>query len=196
MEKSTARTIAVIIVLLALVGVGIWAYQRGKKNNEQTATPVLSVSSSTTTAKPTDTVVFTLIAENQTDEVIPGYVMEVNISEVTDKSVLVDAQGASYNSATNSLIWTPLDIPANGNIQKQLSVRVNPLAASATNTTMRIKFNNEATVALTNPVVAGNNVDQPYIAPTTGPSSFVSLWLALSATAMIAGLRKFRLIRA
>ncbi|MDP3740788.1 MAG: hypothetical protein Q8R08_00485, partial [bacterium] len=179
-----------------------------------TATPILSVTSfnqnqnkdaTSVPARPQDIIVFTMTAENQSDKIIPGYIVEANISEVTDKSTLTDAQGASYNSATNSLIWTPLDIPAKGSIQKQFTVRVNQISANSSNPVMRIKFNNEVTVSVVEPtispaVLGASQTPRPapapsaaYKAPVTGPAGDLSVWLALIATGTYFILRKYRI---
>jgi hypothetical protein len=193
-----------LIAALLVLGVVIWAISRKTKKTE-VVTPVLSVYAFNQTknvpatqspAVPNDIVIYTLRAENQSDKVIPGYIVEANISEVTDKATLVEASGASYNSATNSLVWTPLDIPANGSIQKQFSVRVNPFAAGSTPSPMRMKFNNEVVVTLASPQVAGRGVtsrqNKPFKAPVSGPADNLSFWLAIIATAGFAVIKKFR----
>jgi len=177
------RTLAGLIVLLIILGGVIWLTTKTTQKAE-IITPVLSVRASTLSAHPQDTVVFTLSAENQTDTVIPGFVIEVDISQVTDKSVLLDAQGASYNSANNSLVWTPLDIPAHGLIQKQFTVRVNPLATGSMNPVMRITFNNELNIALSRLQVAGAETTPKtsFKAPVTGPGLNITFILAFLAT--------------
>lgn len=205
------RTLIVLIALLLITGGIIWAVSRRNKNNDQATAPVLAVSAYNQTKKlpatqiaasPNDIIVYTLSAENKTDKVILGYVVEANIADVVDKSTLIDAAGASYNSATNSLVWTPLDIPSKGTIQKQLSVRVNPLKPGSTNTVMKIRFNNELEIAVQSQQVAGANTNvnngpgSAFDAPVTGPSGDLSLWLAGLSTAVIAGIKRFRLIKA
>jgi len=203
------RSLIALIVILILIGGIIYWVQRTKKENNKAATPVLSVAArnqtqnadaTSVTARPQDTVVFTLTAENQTDKTIPGYVIEANISEVTNVSTLIDAQGASYNAGTSSLVWTPLDIPGEGSVQKQFSVRVNPLTDNS-NPVMKIKFNNELHVTIGKPVVAGSNtaaVTSPgsYQAPVTGPAGDLAVWLALAATGLYFGIRKYQTIKA
>src|SRR3989344_4792122 len=159
------RTIIGLVALILIIGAIVWFVNWDEKEK---ATPVLSVSASTTTAVPGDSVVFTLNAENPNDETISGYVMEANISDVTNQASLVEASGASYNSATNSLVWTPRDIPPHESISQTFSVKVNSLPSGSTSTTMRISFNNELAVE---------------IGPTSGASEFVPVLLAALLTA-------------
>ncbi len=198
MAKTTARIITVIIVLIIL-GVAFGIYQ-SRKDKKDTATPILSVTAFNQTkntdatsgnSQPDDVIVFTLTAENPENELISGYIVEANIADIINTATLVDAQGASYNSATNSLVWTPLDIPGNGSIQKQFTVKVNPVSA---NTVMRIKFNNEIAVAVAKATIAGTNNPPPtaYVAPTAGGSSNVVLLLSLMTTVGYFAVRKYR----
>ena len=204
MKNNNKRAFAALLVLILIVGALVWFFNRKGNSVNQQATPVLSISSynqtqnkdaTLATARPNDIVVFLLTAENKTAQLIPGYSMEANISEVADKSVLIDAQGASYNSATNSLVWTPLDIPANASIQKQFSVRINQLGVNASSDVLRIKFNNQIQVALAHPVVAGISQTPPLTplkAPVTGPEGDLSLWLALGTASGYFLARKYR----
>ncbi|MBX4187017.1 MAG: hypothetical protein KW802_02020 [Candidatus Doudnabacteria bacterium] len=195
MSKRTVITI--IVLLLVLAGI-IWLSTR---KDDVKPTPVLSVSAfdktqnksaTDITVHPEDEIVYTLTAENQSDETISGYVMEANISEITDKASLLDASGASYNAGTNSLVWTPLDIPANQSISKGFSVRVNPVPAGSTSTVMKIKFNNELAINVAAPQVAATNTNTSasYKAPKSGPSGFVAVAFAALATVVFAYRKK------
>jgi hypothetical protein len=199
------RTLISLIVLLLVVAGIIWfAVSRDK----ETPTPVLSISALNQTqnrpaseadAYPQDLIVYTLTAENQNDDMIQGYIMEANISEITDKASLVDASGAAYNAGTNSLVWTPLDIPANESITKQFSVRVNPLPSGTNSSQMKIRFNNELSINVAQPQVSGNVTppvtNPPYIAPTSGPSSWLPVLFAVLVTGFIVGIRKYKLVK-
>ncbi|MBX4191182.1 MAG: hypothetical protein KW804_00040 [Candidatus Doudnabacteria bacterium] len=200
MSKRTI--ISLIILLLVVAGIVWFAVTRDK----ETATPVLSVTATNQTqnrpaneadAIPQDLIVYTLSAENQSDDVIEGYIMEANISEITDKASLVDANGAAYNAGTNSLVWTPLDIPANESITKEFSVRVNPLASGTSSSDMKIKFNNEISIHIIPAKVAGTvtPVTPTYVAPTSGPSSWMPALFAVLITASYFAIRKYRLSR-
>ena len=201
---SRRTLIALIVVLLVVVGGVVWLTSRQDKT---TPTPVLSVSAfnqtknksaTETPANPQDVIVYTLTAENQGDEVIPGYIMEANISEISDKASLVDASGAAYNAGTNSLVWTPLDIPANDSITKQFSMRVNPLPTGTADSVMKIKFNNELDISINQPQVAAVNTTQPnstYQAPKSGPSEWAAILLAMLVTAGYIVKRKYTLAK-
>lgn len=191
------RILVGLIVLLVILGLIIW-FNQPKKSQQATA-PVLSVSAfnqsknvaaTSVQAREQDVIVYTLTAENQTSRVLPGYVIEINIADTSNKATLIDANGASYNAAASSLVWTALDIPANGSIQKQFSVRVNPIPVGSNSNLMSIKFNNQADITLASaPQVAGitassgaaSNVT-PYKAPKTGPNENLVGILALIFT--------------
>lgn len=198
------RTISAILTVLVVLIIGaiVWAHFANKDKNAVANVPVLSVSAfnqtkntsaTTVTAEPADVIVFTLTAENQTDKVIPGYVLEANIADLSTGATLTDANGASYNSATNSLVWTPLDINPNESIEKKVTVRVNQLPANTNSGALKMKFNNEITinvaskaVAQTPPptrggVVAGTQAP-PYKAPVSGPAENIIFALALVST--------------
>ncbi len=204
------RRIIIGFILIALIVAGVvWLINRKDKT---VSTPVLSVSAfnqtknapAENTVSPNDEIVYTLNAENQGDQVISGYIVEANISEITDKATLMDASGASYNSGTNSLVWTPLDIQPHESITQKFSVRVNPLPAGSSDATMRIKFNNELAFHVApNAQVSGNVTTNtknpptapPYKAPVTGASEWVPTLLALLTTIGYFVFRKSRLAK-
>ena len=200
MSRNTV--VGIILAVLVIAGV-VWLINRKDKT---VATPVLSVSAMNVTknssatnqaALPGDTIVYTLTAENHSDKVIEGYIMEVSIADISDKAALMDASGAAYNSATNSLVWTALDIQPNDSITKQFTVRVNPQAAGSNNM-LKITFNNEISIPIQSASVAGGSTTptpQPtYNAPKTGPSEIVPIILALMATIGIIAYRKSELL--
>ena len=200
------RTVIAVIVLVAMAALVMWLVNRKEKN--QTLEPVLSVTAfnktqnvtaSDTNANPDDEIVYTLTAENHFDKVISGYVVEANISELAPKVTLGDAQGASYNSAISSLVWTLIDIPANGSIIKQFNLKVNALQAGSNNDVLKFKFNNELDIAVAKKVANGNvsggaiSTDGKggYKAPKTGAGTGLIFVLALITTAIF-GVYKFR----
>jgi hypothetical protein len=193
---SRNRTIGIIVLVLAIAAI-VWGVYYGKhKNDNSSVNPILSVSVSNTTqnadgtsvtAHPKDQLVYTLTAENPSDKVIPGYVMQVGIADVTKAATLIDAQQAAYDSGNNSLIWTPLDIPANGSIQKQFTVKVKDiLPADSAGRVLKLSFNNEVTTNLgpsavsSRPGNVGSGVT--YTAPKTGIPGWVSFYLAAFIT--------------
>lgn len=193
------RTIIVILLVIAIVAVVVWAVQRNNDDSvsEDTLTSV-SVFNQTkngdatiTGANPKDILVYTLTVQNNTDKVVSGYVVETNIGDLGELSTLTDAQGANYNASNNSLMWTPLDVPANGSIEKQFSVRVKDTLPTNSDLLMSVRFNNEVSVSVAQPVAVtpaptpSNATDRPssYQAPTTGPSLWFAFLLALTFTA-------------
>src|SRR5258708_1368034 len=205
---SRRTLIALIVVVVVVVAGGIiWLVNRKDK---ATPTPVLSISAlnqtknksaTETAANAQDVIVYTLTAENQDNQVISGYILETNISEISDKSSLTEAPGAAYNAGTNSLVWTPLDIPAHGSISKKFTVKVNPLPAGSTNSVMKIKFNNELSVSIAQPQVAATSTittpgrTVPYKPPKTGPSEWVPILFALLSSAGFVVLKKYKFIK-
>jgi hypothetical protein len=205
------KTFIVLIVLVLIIGaVVVWFNRHQNQVSNEVTTPILSVTTfnqtqnvwaALTTAHPGDLIVYGLTVENQTDKIVSGYMIEVDISHVIDKSTLIDGQGASYNSANNTLVWTPLDIQAKSSIQKQFSVRVNPVAVGSTNPVLKITFNNESNVSISaSPTtvagVATANSSNTYKAPVTGPAGDLSIWLSLAATGIFFGIKKYRASRA
>jgi hypothetical protein len=200
------RAIISLLVVALIVGAIIWLVNRRDKENP---TPVLSVSAynqtkdrpaTDTNANPQDVIVYTLTADNQNDDVIEGYVMEANISEITSKASLIDASGAAYNSGTNSLVWTPLDIPAHESISKQFSVRINPLPSGTTTSEMKIKFNNELTISVSSTPTTSGSVTTPSPtpirqAPVSGPAEWLPILLAVLATSGFIAVRKYKLVK-
>ncbi len=200
MERNRIIRIIITIIIIAGIGLGFWYYNH--KKNSQTTSPDLSVSAydqtqntdaTKVTAHPKDVIVYTLSATNPSDKVIPGYVMEVAIGGVTNSATLIDAQGANYNSGNNSLVWTPLDIPANSSIQKQFTVRVkDTLPSNASDKVLKVTFSNEVDTSVDYSSVASNTntTSRPgtigsgatYKAPKTGIPGWISFYLAVFLT--------------
>ncbi|HEX5430186.1 MAG TPA: hypothetical protein VFX17_03880 [Patescibacteria group bacterium] len=197
----TRNRIIGIIVLIVIVAVGAWLiYDHNHKSNSSNTNPNLSVSvqdqtqnadGTTITAHPNDSLIYTLTAQNPTDKVISGFVIEVGIGDVTNVATLIDAQGANYNSGNNSLIWTPLDIPANGSIQKQFTVRVkDPLPTDSAQRVAKVSYNNQVITNLGDVNPSTQPANRPgtlgsgtsFTAPKTGIPGWISVSLAAFIT--------------
>ena len=200
-----ARTIITVIILLAIIG-GVYWYQQSRDNDDVSARTELSMSAfnqtknadaSTVNASPKDVIVYTMTVQNTSDDDISGYVVETSIDDISELATLIDAAGANYNASTNSLMWTPLDIPANGSIEKQFTVRVKDSLPSDSDFVMSASFNNEVLVNVSRPTASNNPSPAPgagnpsptpnptYQAPTTGPSVWFAFLLAMLFTAGI-----------
>jgi hypothetical protein len=191
------KVIAIIVLVVIVVGGVIWYGLSRNADNETATQPVLSVSAfnqtkgqeaGEATASADDIIEFTLQAQNPTDDVMAGYSIQTDISNLSSGATLIDAGGASYNSASNSLVWTPQDIPAHGSIQRKFSVRVTDSGLDS----LSIKFNNEVAISLAHPTIAGDadttapdNSQAPYAAPETGPALNWALALLLAAAAAV-----------
>jgi hypothetical protein len=191
------KTIITIIALIAVLGILYWI-QQSRDNDDASASTVQSVSAynqtknadaTTVSANPNDVLVYTLTVRNTSDDVVSGYVVETNIEDISELATLTDAQGANYNENTKSLLWTPLDIPANGEIQKTFSVKVKDSLPTDSDLIMTTTYNNEVIVSVAKSQVAGSNnpgpvptPKAPYKAPTSGPSTWFAVLLALTFT--------------
>jgi hypothetical protein len=210
--STISRIVLFVILILVIVGIIVGVnYLQKEDNTTDIATPVLSVAAfnktknqtaTAVTANPSDEIVFTLTAENQTDTVIPAYVMQTNISQVANVATLTQASGASFDSVNNNLVWTPLDIAPHSKIEKLFSVRVSPVNANSS-ATMKVTFNNEIAIFIANaPVTSGTSnqtstptKNNPYKAPATGPVENYSLWAAVIVTLAVFGIRKYKLAK-
>ncbi|MGE5392993.1 MAG: hypothetical protein ACM3NH_04590 [Candidatus Saccharibacteria bacterium] len=207
--KRILIIVAVIIVVGAAIALAVW--QSNKNKDNQAADTVMAITAFNQTknadataapASPKDNIVYTLTVENKGDKVASGYVVEVNIEDISQLATLIDASGANYNSANNSLIWTPIDIPSKGSIEKKFTVRVKDPLPANTDSVMTAKFNNEVSVQVKPgqtaaqtpaqqptqtkptptkpaPTVAGNS----YRAPKTGPGLLLVVAVASGLTA-------------
>ena len=198
------RTILSILVLLVAIAVVVW-FVVNRNDEDASENTELSLSAfnqtknaeaTTVAANPNDVLVYTLNVANTSDDVISSYVVETNIDDLSELATLTDAAGANYNASTNSLMWTPLDIPANGSIQKTFSIRVKETLPTDSDLVMSTAFGGNVDVAVAQPtVVTPVPVPTPvatapgstpsYQAPTTGPSVWFAFMLALTFTAGI-----------
>jgi hypothetical protein len=91
------------------------------------------------------------------------------------------------------LMWTPLDIPGQGSIEKQFTVRIKDTLPEGSDLLMSVSYNNEVIVSVAKSVTVTPPppapqptpaVSQPpYKAPTTGPSAWFAFMLAMAFTA-------------
>lgn len=194
------RRIVLGTIVLACIGLVIFLFARKPTSTEpgnqqpQAEEPILSIQAFNQTtnteatlspAHPGDILAFILNAENSSDQILPGYVIKVNIADLAAKATLIDSGGAAYNSADQILAWTPLDIPAGQSIQQRFTARVNPIAGNLSDGVIQISFNNDLQIGIT---AAGantnsaNRVAGAYTAPKSGPGLDLSLLLAAIAT--------------
>ncbi len=196
------KTIATVIVLLLILG-GLYWYQQSKKDSNDSTDVDLSVSvynqtknadGAAVTASPKDSLVYTLHVENNTNKDIKDYVVETSIDDISQQATLIDAQGASFDAGNNSIMWTPLDVPANGSIEKQFTVRVKDTLSEDSDLVMTVSFGNELAVSTVRTASPSTNpgptpvpvvAKPPYKAPVSGPSAWFAFLLAISFTAGI-----------
>jgi hypothetical protein len=195
MARKTILTVAVLIILLGL----LYWFQQSRENDDVSADTDLTISvfnqtknadGTAVAASPKDVLVYTLTVNNTSDDVISGYVVETNIEDISELATLTDAQGANYNAATNSLTWTPLDVPAESSIEKQFTVAVKENLPADSDLIMTASFGDEVAVTVNKSAVANNPGPtptpaprDPYKAPTSGPSAWFAFLLAITFTA-------------
>jgi len=204
-------------IIIIIVGLLIWmAIDRRepavviqddtKAQQAALAAPVLSVEAfnqtqnapaATVNARPQDVIVFTLVAENKLSATYPGFIMETGIEGLVSGATLIDAGGAAYQSDTQKLVWTPLDIGPKQEIRRSFSVRVNSLTAGSAVPVLRIQYNNAFQIAVGNPTIAGTSTSTPvekgaYEAPEAGVGVGLNLILALAG---MSGFGAWRVVR-
>jgi hypothetical protein len=209
------KTIVTAIVLIGVLALLYW-YQQSRKDDDVSDRTQLSISvfnqtknadATTTAAAPKDVLVYTLNVQNTSDDDISGYVVETSIDDVSELATLTDAAGANYNASTNALMWTPLDIPANGSIQKTFTVRVKDTLPTDSDFVMTAGFGGEVAVSVTNQVAVAPApaptpapvpapTPSPYQAPTSGPSAWFAFLLAITFTAGVLMYRAAKKINA
>jgi len=174
MNTTTRTIIAVVVLVIILAIIFIVQSQRKEGNDNENVVTSLSVynqskdtDASTVSANPGDILVYNLKVENTSNDKAEGYVTEVNIADITELATLIDAQGANYNSDTNSLVWTPLDIEPNSTIEKSFTVRVKEELPTSSDLTLTTKFNNEVAVN----VDRGSTTPKPSPTPTPGATA-------------------------
>ncbi|MGE5298116.1 MAG: hypothetical protein ACM3KM_03060 [Acidobacteriaceae bacterium] len=168
------RIIAIIVIVALLLGAGYWIYRVVKERQNKAAEVTQSIAAfnqsknadaTTVAAQPRDVIVYTMTVENKSNKVASGYEVSVDISDISQKATLIDAQGANYDSANNSLVWTPLDVPANGSFEKNFTVRIKDSLPAEANPTMTANFGNEVSINLEKTVATVTPAPTP--TPTT-----------------------------
>jgi hypothetical protein len=219
------RIIAILVIIAVVAGAAYWFWRvnRDTADVEERITREVSAFNQSkdedaelVTASPKDVIVYTLSVQNDSDETIEGYEVEVVIDDITEVATLIDASGANYNAANNSLVWTPLDIPGNGSIEKSFTVRIKDTIPPDSDLVMSVVFGNEAEIRIARPtavtpapspaqpapapapapIPAPSTPEPPYRAPQTGLSEWLVVSAALILTAFVYSVRRFKLLKA
>lgn len=113
----------------------------------------------TVTAQPGDTIQYTLTTSNTGGSTQTGYVIQDNITDITDYANVVDLGGATRNTdgyGQITLSWPPQDIAAGATATKQFTVKVmDPVPTTNQNQgSFDLKMDNVYGNALSVPVAA------------------------------------------
>lgn len=106
-----------------------------------------------TTAQPSDTILYTLYAQNAGKATVKNYVFQENISDPLDYADVVDLHGGTID-ANNLITWPALDIKSGETATKKVTVRVKAIIPATPASTSNI---NHFDLIMTN--VYGNAVN-------------------------------------
>lgn len=113
-------------------------------------------------AQPGDQVTYTLTATNKNKKTYKDFVVEEPIADVLEYADIVDFHGGRLEilNDVQMVVWPETDIPANGNIDKQLTIKIkDPLPATNTPASDPASFD----MLMTN--IYGNKIDIPLPPP-------------------------------
>lgn len=200
--------IALLIIFMLLILGGIVGYSltHYKAVQPVTVNPVLSISAFNLTknanavsvaAMPGDEIAYSVSVENHSEKVIRGFVIQLDLLDLSELAALVNATGGNYNTKTGILAWTPLDIQAYSAREKKFIVKINKNFLAGSDLIMSVKYNNNLRVSVTGPskVVAvgvrdnqvmGSSVSQnDFQAPLTGPENIFEMIGAVFITLLV-----------
>jgi uncharacterized repeat protein (TIGR01451 family) len=142
------------------------------------------------TAKPGDTIEYTLKTTNQGKATIKQYVVNENISDVLDYATMIDARGGTLNDS-NIISWPAQDIKGSQTIEKIITVRIKdplpntPVSASDPghfDLAMTNVYGNTITIKLPPSIIKTTEVVAAQL-PNTGPGT--SLIIAFTITMIV-----------
>lgn len=76
-----------------------------------------------TTAAANDVIIYTLTVKNKGAQAVADFIVEENMADVLEYADIVDLHGGEINDE-NIVSWPKQNIPANGSIEKQITVKV------------------------------------------------------------------------
>jgi uncharacterized repeat protein (TIGR01451 family) len=127
----------------------------------------------TTVARAGDLITYTLAVENRGSSDSLNFVFEDNIADILQLADLQSFSGANYNAGNQTLTWPSVTVPDGSRVEKQFTVRVKSPVPTGTDYVMTNIFGNDVKV----------RVQQPFVAPSTGAGTTVSLFLSTFSVA-------------
>jgi hypothetical protein len=156
------KLIIALIILLPLIIGAIWAWKSKNESPAKTIVTYISAYNATkdmdatvAEAYPRDVIDFTLVAENWSDHAVADYITQIEVGGVTAASILLDTQGANYNSTRKTLFWAPVEIPPEGFVEKKFSVEVKDILPEGSEYILAAEYNNRIAINIAKGQVAG-----------------------------------------
>jgi hypothetical protein len=147
------------------------------------------------TAKPSDTIIYSLNAKNGGLTLVKGFVMQENLSDVLDYATVVDLNGATITT-DGEVSWSAVDISSGTSISHTITVKVKdsipqtPTSASDPShfdLVMTNVYGNSVNIAVPGGII--NSISSTTTLVNTGPGT--NLFLT-AAVVMLAGYFYFR----
>ncbi len=119
-------------------------------------------------AKPGDTIEYTLSLQNKTQSIIEKQVLTENVEDILEYSDVIDASGASFQEKpVKSLSWQPIDIAPNQTVSRTILIKVKSTLPSTPASTsdplafdQKLALTNGNTVVISLPVRATKAIEQ------------------------------------
>ena len=140
-----------------------------------------------TTAKPGDTIVYTLTTRNRGKDRISQHIIKENVSDVLDYSDITDLNGGKLDSQ-QQVVWPALDISPNETVTKTITVKVkDPLPQTPVSSsdpghfdlTMTNFYGNSVEIKLPPSIIKTTEMVTRRL-PNTGPGSTIAVSVSLA----------------
>lgn len=162
-----------------------------KRSKKASNTTQKLTNADNTTAQAGDVITYTLTTTNTGKSVYRGYVVQEHIGDLSEYADVIDFHGGTLDKETSWVIWPKQDIPANGSITRQLTVKVKseipqtPVSASnpgSGDLTMTNVYGNAINIKLPPKVVKIIETTTTTL-PETGPGTSLVIGFFIMTTA-------------
>ncbi len=149
------------------------------------------VDANNTTAKPGDIIQYTLTVKNSASVPAKNFTVQENLSDVLDYADPSSLNGGTLD-ANGLLTWPPVDVPADGSMQKMFTVQVkDPLPKTAPapddpqgfNSIMTNVYGNAVNIKVQQPTVVAAAKTVTTSLPNTGPGSGIIVMVLIAVFA-------------